>query len=141
MSLEDLPVGIDIDLALRVMLQKAFAGTDVRVDAMYPGPERLPSVSAVRSGGIADWPPVIDRPRIDINTYAKGRQEATNLALTTVAYLRSLEGDAITFGDGARFVLATVDEVGGMTVSRDDDGIWRAITAVSFTIHQLTPMR
>lgn len=134
-------VGVDIELALRAMLQVHYAETDVRVDTSYPGRDRLPSISATRSGGIPDWPPVIERPRIDLNAFALTRQGAINLALETVTYLRSREGDAITFGNGVRFVLATVDETAGVLVNSDEDGIWRALTVVTLAIHQRTPMR
>jgi hypothetical protein len=136
---------IDVDLALRAVLQHALAGTGVRVDPAFPGPDRLPSVSATRSGGIPDWPPgAIDRPRVDINTWAEKRQEASDLARETVAYLKSCEGDTITFGDGTRFVLAAVDTAAGLFIDQDastSQGIYRGVTSVVLTIHQRSPMR
>lgn len=134
--------GLDIDLALRSLLQSALAGTGVRVDLDFPGTERLPSVSALRSGGLADWPDgQLERPRIDINAWAIKRQDAINLALEVVAYLRSAEGQVVTFGDGARMLLAACDDVGGLLTGQDDTGAFRATTAVTLTLGQLTPTR
>jgi hypothetical protein len=136
---------VDIELALRSMLQRAFAGTGVRVDPTFPGVERLPSVSAIRAGGIADWPPgAIERPRVDINAWSVRRQEAINLVLDTVAYLKSSEGDTISFGDGIRFALAACDETSGLFVDQDAStaqGVYRCVTTVTLTIHQQAPMR
>ena len=134
--------GLDIDLALRSMLQRAFNGTGVRVDIDFPGVDRLPSVSALRAGGLADWPDgQLERPRIEINGYAIKRQDAINLALEVVAFLRSSEGEVVTFGDGARMLLAACDDVGGLYTDQDDTGAFTATTTVALAVCQLTPTR
>lgn len=136
--------GVDIDLALRSMLQRAFADSGVRVDISFPGMDRLPSVSAVRAGGVSDWPPgAVDRPRIDINCYATKRQEAINLALDVVAFFKSSEGDTITFGDGTRFVLVACDEASGLITGQDEtvENAYRGTVSVTLVVHQISPMR
>jgi hypothetical protein len=132
---------LDIELALRSVLQRALAGTNVRVDVAFPGVDRLPSVSLVRAGGISVWPHgAVEYPRIDINAWAKHRQQAVNLVGDVLAYLQSLEGDTITFGD-ARFSLRAVDESAGLTVGQDEStaqGIYRALRTADLTVRQMT---
>jgi len=134
--------GLDIDLALRSMLQRALAGAGVRVDLDFPGVDRLPSVSAMRAGGLADWPDgQVERPRIEINAWAKKLSEAINLCLEVVAFLRSSEGTVVTFGDGARLLLAATDDDAGLYTDTDPTGAFRATYTVFLTVQQLTPTR
>lgn len=136
---------VDIDLALRWLLVEGFAetGAEVRVDPSFPGIARLPSVSALRAGGVPDHPPgAVDRPRVDINAYATARQTAFNLTNEVVAYLQGRQGDTVTLRDGTRFSLVSVDEIVGPVVQEDDDSAqryYRAMGSVNLTIHQWQP--
>lgn len=135
---------VDVDLMLRSMLQRAFANTGVRVDVSFPGVDRLPSISAARIGGVADWPPgAVDRPRVSIVAYSRSRQEASNIAQSAVALLQSSEGDEITVGDGVRLTLVAVTEDAGLVVSQENEtaqGIYAAAVVVVLTIHQFSPL-
>jgi hypothetical protein len=136
--------GLDVELAMRALLRQAFEGTGVRVDVSFPGTDRLPSVAATRVGGFALWPPGgIERPRVQIDCYAKERMRATNLCLDVLAYLKGVEGEVHTFGDGARFVLNAVSEDSGPVPNQDDDtnqGVYRVTATVSLTTHQHSPL-
>lgn len=109
------------------------AATGARVDIRYGG--ITPAVVVERIGGTADYPGVVDHPRLDIGIWAKTKVAALDLGAVVRQAIHAMSGEVV--GDAA---VGGVSETLGLRYLPDEaTETARYLLSVEITMRAVVP--